>query len=176
MLFKHKLCYIEIWDLYCFHAHDMAVLDLDTRSRLLIQKEELHHNVTAGVVLSDHSLVLQSITRESAGGYTCMATNIEGRAKSNVVNLEVMCKYILRALTWQRERERERERERGKCRLMPRDTAYSTMWNATNKTNDFTPSVSHRYSAISSKFFEIQNKKIWKSRLLRLEDLWIQNI
>ncbi|XP_012060718.1 PREDICTED: protein turtle-like [Atta cephalotes] len=57
------------------------------------EKEELHHNVTAGVVLSDHSLVLQSITRESAGGYTCMAANIEGRAKSNVVNLEVMCKY-----------------------------------------------------------------------------------
>ncbi|EGI66835.1 hypothetical protein G5I_04641 [Acromyrmex echinatior] len=77
----------------------MAVLDSDTRSRLLIQKEELHHNVTAGVVLSDHSLVLQSITRESAGGYTCMATNVEGRAKSNVVNLEVMfapvCKYVL---------------------------------------------------------------------------------
>ncbi|XP_011872251.1 PREDICTED: hemicentin-1-like isoform X2 [Vollenhovia emeryi] len=63
------------------------------------EKEELHHNVTAGVVLSDHSLVLQSITRESAGGYTCMAANVEGRAKSNVVNLQVMfapvCKYVL---------------------------------------------------------------------------------
>ncbi|XP_011331388.1 hemicentin-1 isoform X2 [Ooceraea biroi] len=61
--------------------------------------EELHHNVTAGVVLSDHSLVLQSITRESAGGYTCMAANVEGRAKSNAVNLEVMfapvCKHVL---------------------------------------------------------------------------------
>ncbi|XP_071650534.1 nephrin [Temnothorax longispinosus] len=63
------------------------------------EREELHQNVTAGVVLSDHSLVLQSITRESAGGYTCMAANVEGRAKSNVVNLEVMfapvCKYVL---------------------------------------------------------------------------------
>ncbi|XP_020291370.1 nephrin-like isoform X2 [Pseudomyrmex gracilis] len=62
-------------------------------------EEELHHNSSAGVVLSDHSLVLQSITRESAGGYTCMATNVEGRAKSNVVNLEVMfapiCKHVL---------------------------------------------------------------------------------
>ncbi|XP_039315150.1 basement membrane-specific heparan sulfate proteoglycan core protein isoform X3 [Solenopsis invicta] len=56
------------------------------------EKVELHHNVTGGVVLSDHSLVLQSITRESAGGYTCMAANVEGRAKSNVVNLEVMCR------------------------------------------------------------------------------------
>ncbi|KAL6445264.1 hypothetical protein ACFW04_002253 [Cataglyphis niger] len=63
------------------------------------EKEQLHHNVTAGVVLSDHSLVLQSITRESAGGYTCMAGNVEGRAKSNIVNLEVLfapvCKHVL---------------------------------------------------------------------------------
>ena len=62
---------------------------------LFIQEEELHYNVTAGIVLSDHSLVLQSITRESAGRYTCMAVNVEGRASSNVVNLEVMCEYIL---------------------------------------------------------------------------------
>ncbi|KOX78913.1 Cell adhesion molecule 4 [Melipona quadrifasciata] len=54
------------------------------------EEEELHYNVTAGIVLSDHSLVLQSITRESAGRYTCMAVNVEGRASSNVVNLEVM--------------------------------------------------------------------------------------
>lgn len=72
----------------------------------LLQEEELHHNITAGVVLSDHSLVLQSITRESAGGYTCMAANVEGRAKSNVVNLEVMCKYVLRALYADGERAR----------------------------------------------------------------------
>lgn len=68
-------------------------------SYLRIQGEELHHNVTAGVVLSDHSLVLQSITRESAGGYTCTAANVEGRTKSNAVNLEVMCKYTFYALS-----------------------------------------------------------------------------
>lgn len=61
---------------------------------LFAQEEELHYNVTAGIVLSDHSLVLQSITRESAGRYICMAFNVEGRASSNVVNLEVMCKYV----------------------------------------------------------------------------------
>lgn len=61
---------------------------------LFLQEEELHYNVTAGIVLSDHSLVLQSITRDSAGKYTCMAVNVEGRASSNVVNLEIMCKYV----------------------------------------------------------------------------------
>ncbi|XP_003707375.2 nephrin isoform X2 [Megachile rotundata] len=68
------------------------------------EEEELHYNVTAGIVLSDHSLVLQSITRESAGRYTCMAFNVEGRASSNVVNLEVMfapvCKHVVNSLPW----------------------------------------------------------------------------
>lgn len=82
---------------------------IDTRYRLVIQEEELHHNATAGVVLSDHSLVLQSITRESAGGYTCMAANVEGRTKSNVVNLAVMCKYVLRALARRQEHASPRE-------------------------------------------------------------------
>lgn len=90
--------------------HGSSLTLEDTETRLLIQEEELHHNSSAGVVLSDHSLVLQSITRESAGGYTCMATNVEGRAKSNVVNLEVMCKYVLRALVPDGTGERERER------------------------------------------------------------------
>nr|XP_034177906.1 hemicentin-1-like isoform X1 [Osmia lignaria] len=68
------------------------------------EEEELHYNVTAGIVLSDHSLVLQSITRESAGRYTCMAFNVEGRASSNVVNLEVMfapvCKHVVNSSAW----------------------------------------------------------------------------
>ncbi|KOC63271.1 Nephrin [Habropoda laboriosa] len=76
----------------------------DLSRHLFIQEEELHYNVTAGIVLSDHSLVLQSITRESAGRYTCMAVNVEGRAGSNVVDLEVMfapiCKHVLYSAGW----------------------------------------------------------------------------
>ncbi|CAO1433911.1 unnamed protein product [Diamesa serratosioi] len=50
---------------------------------------ELHHNVTAGIILSDQSLVLQSITKSLAGDYTCLAANIEGRGTSNSVTLRV---------------------------------------------------------------------------------------
>ncbi|KAG7204097.1 hypothetical protein KM043_001946 [Ampulex compressa] len=68
------------------------------------EEEELHYNVTAGIVLSDHSLVLQSITRESAGRYTCTAVNVEGRASSNEVILEVMyapiCKHVVNSGGW----------------------------------------------------------------------------
>ncbi|GAB0092793.1 uncharacterized protein DMENIID0001_078290 [Sergentomyia squamirostris] len=50
---------------------------------------ELHHNTSYGIILSDHSLVLQSVTRNSAGDYTCLAANVEGKGTSNPVTLRV---------------------------------------------------------------------------------------
>jgi hypothetical protein len=55
------------------------------------QGVELHHNVTAGIILSDQSLVLQSVTKSLAGDYTCLAVNTEGRGSSNPVTLLVRC-------------------------------------------------------------------------------------
>ncbi|KAJ6637897.1 Peroxidasin like, partial [Pseudolycoriella hygida] len=40
---------------------------------------ELHQNVASGIILSDQSLVLQSVTRASAGDYNCLAANTEGK-------------------------------------------------------------------------------------------------
>lgn len=57
------------------------------------QGVELHHNTTARIVLSDQSLVLRSVTRASAGDYTCLAANTEGKGTSNPVPLRVQCKY-----------------------------------------------------------------------------------
>ncbi|XP_038122549.1 titin [Culex quinquefasciatus] len=50
---------------------------------------ELHHNVTAGIILSDHSLALQGVSRNMAGEYTCIATNTEGRGASKGEPLRV---------------------------------------------------------------------------------------
>ncbi|KAL1114802.1 hypothetical protein AAG570_007626 [Ranatra chinensis] len=55
--------------------------------------EEIQQNVSGGVILSDHSLVLQGVTRATAGEFTCMAANTEGKGTSNSVTLKVMCKY-----------------------------------------------------------------------------------
>nr|XP_018912191.1 PREDICTED: hemicentin-2 [Bemisia tabaci] len=52
--------------------------------------EEIHHNVSDGTILSDRSLVLQGVSRRSAGQYTCMAANSEGKGKSDPVQLQVM--------------------------------------------------------------------------------------
>ncbi|XP_043272847.1 neural cell adhesion molecule 1-like [Venturia canescens] len=53
--------------------------------------KELHQNATAGIFLpSGKSLVLQRVTRTSAGEYSCSAVNGEGTATSRPVTLEVM--------------------------------------------------------------------------------------
>ncbi|XP_068619221.1 neural cell adhesion molecule 2-like [Battus philenor] len=50
---------------------------------------EIFHNEALGVILSAQSLVLQSVTRNAAGDYTCMAANSEGKGTSNPVSLQV---------------------------------------------------------------------------------------
>ncbi|XP_053984248.1 hemicentin-2-like [Hylaeus volcanicus] len=53
--------------------------------------KKLHQNATAGILLpSGQSLVLQSVTRNSAGEYSCMAANIEGKTTSKPVTLTIM--------------------------------------------------------------------------------------
>ncbi|CAL4113126.1 unnamed protein product, partial [Meganyctiphanes norvegica] len=51
--------------------------------------EELLHNVKAGVILSNMSLVLQRVSRNFSGTFTCTATNNQGQGSSNGLQLSV---------------------------------------------------------------------------------------
>uniref|UniRef100_A0A8D8TAK1 Protein turtle homolog A n=1 Tax=Cacopsylla melanoneura TaxID=428564 RepID=A0A8D8TAK1_9HEMI len=50
---------------------------------------QLVHNTTARIILSNQSLVLQKVSRQSAGTYKCSAVNSKGEATSNQLKLRV---------------------------------------------------------------------------------------
>lgn len=53
----------------------------------------MQHNQKGGVIMSNSDLALQGVTRQQAGNYTCIASNVEGDGDSNNVQLKIMCKY-----------------------------------------------------------------------------------
>lgn len=55
------------------------------------QGELLKHNLSAGVILANQSLVLQRVGRHSSGHYTCAASNALGTATSKPLTLNVKC-------------------------------------------------------------------------------------
>lgn len=76
-------------------------------TRYRTQGRTLQQNSSAGIIMSNQSLVLQRIDRQTAGIYTCLATNIEGQGVSNALALPVKCKspFFFPAFTLQKMRQ-----------------------------------------------------------------------
>ena len=55
----------------------------------------LSHNISAGVILSNVSLVLRAVTNARAGLYTCTAINSRGESTSEPLSLRIQCKYSI---------------------------------------------------------------------------------
>lgn len=58
------------------------------------QGREVRHNASQRVIISNNRLVLQKVTRHTAGNYTCSATNSQGSSQSNLLSLRVKCKFL----------------------------------------------------------------------------------
>ena len=61
----------------------------------MVQGAELRQNVREGVIMGNRSLVLQSLSTDNTGLYSCEAANSVGKGMSNVVNLGIKCKWLL---------------------------------------------------------------------------------
>ena len=59
---------------------------------VFFQGVQLRHNASEGIILTNRSLVLQSIDRKRSGGYVCQAVNGVGRGSSQPIVLDVKCK------------------------------------------------------------------------------------
>ncbi|XP_062123864.1 LOW QUALITY PROTEIN: hemicentin-1 [Drosophila sulfurigaster albostrigata] len=51
---------------------------------------QLLHNISQGIIISNHSLVLQGVTRATAGNYSCVGFNAEGEGISEPFNLNIL--------------------------------------------------------------------------------------
>ncbi|XP_050301170.1 nephrin isoform X3 [Anthonomus grandis grandis] len=58
--------------------------------------KQLYNNLAAGTIVSNQSLVLQSITSSRSGHYTCVGHNQEGDGESNSVYLDVKYSPVCR--------------------------------------------------------------------------------
>ncbi|XP_059473579.1 hemicentin-2-like isoform X5 [Neocloeon triangulifer] len=57
----------------------------------------LSQNVSWGIIMSTHSLVLQKVTRHNAGVYRCVAINSQGESQSSPVHLRVKFAPVCKA-------------------------------------------------------------------------------
>ena len=55
------------------------------------QGQPISQNKTAGVILSNQTLVLQQISRQQAGDYSCAASNREGEGVSRALHINILC-------------------------------------------------------------------------------------
>lgn len=61
-----------------------------------LQEKPVLQNVVSGVIVSTKSLVLQKITRDHGGDYSCRATNALGETASEASHLSIQCKSLLK--------------------------------------------------------------------------------
>ena len=59
------------------------------------QDIKLGDDIASGIIVSNRSLVLQRVTKRAAGLFSCQATNAEGHASSNQLQLNVKCKLYI---------------------------------------------------------------------------------
>ncbi|XP_047737333.1 uncharacterized protein LOC108677033 [Hyalella azteca] len=108
---------------------------------------ELHHNVSAGIILSNQSLVLQKVSRSSSGAYVCSATNARGDGVSEPLELNVKFAPVCRDLQQAVYGGGKNEHLNVSCAVHAHPPPSSFRWafNSSSEVND----IEHkRYSVV----------------------------
>ncbi|KAF4530083.1 hypothetical protein B566_EDAN001339 [Ephemera danica] len=98
----------------------------------------LSNNASAGTIVSNQSLVLQSVTRARAGLYTCVGSNQEGDGESNPVYLDVKYAPVCKPGQQNLFGVARQEAARIPCQLdaNPTDVHFIWKFNNTSETID----------------------------------------
>ncbi|XP_046753588.1 nephrin-like isoform X5 [Diprion similis] len=88
----------------------------------------LYHNAAAGTIVSNQSLVLQSVTRSRSGIYTCVGSNREGDGESNALNLDIKFAPVCRPGQTKVYGVARQETVRIRCELEANPTNVSFTW------------------------------------------------
>ncbi|KAK7079664.1 hypothetical protein SK128_026615 [Halocaridina rubra] len=115
---------------------------------------ELYHNVSAGIIISNQSLVLQRVARTASGNYYCVASNIEGDGHSNPILLKVKYTPVCRPGQLMYHGAARYEQVNIPCQLdaHPKPTSFTWTFNNSGESVDIPQShiqVSGTYSTVS---------------------------
>ena len=76
--------------------HKINHLNLNKGVFLLnFQGKDVFQNRDEGVLVTQTSLVLQSVDRRNSGSYSCRASNVEGDSTSKPKHLSIHCESLL---------------------------------------------------------------------------------
>lgn len=92
--YKFSLSWKHLSKLWCGKVAEVVFNWSTTWLYFLFQGIVISHNASARVIRSNQSLVLQKVTRNSSGNYSCSAINVEGETVSNQLPLRVKCKFL----------------------------------------------------------------------------------
>ncbi|XP_065167530.1 hemicentin-2-like isoform X4 [Atheta coriaria] len=103
----------------------------------------LFSNAQAGTIVSNQSLVLQSVTRARAGTYTCIGSNQEGDGESNTVDLNVKYAPVCRPGQQKVYGAARQEIVRITCELEANPTDVQFIWKFNNSAETIDIPASH---------------------------------
>ncbi|PSN53391.1 hypothetical protein C0J52_03815 [Blattella germanica] len=103
----------------------------------------LNHNVGRGVIISNQSLVLQSVSRASAGNYTCVGYNTEGDGESNSFYLNVMYSPTCKANQTRVHGVAKQEKANISCEVEANPPDVTFRWTFNNSAESLDVAAAH---------------------------------